>query len=241
MPTKYYSRKRQRGGLFSRKTSLTKRHTINMSSCPDKDVACDILDTQLDGKINPSWMTCISKRGVKYHIKYVTPSNMFIKSIESTQIPHFNVAGLTTAQQQQQGAIECKLKIENKFIACFALICGEWYAIMRLLGKTINTGVLAMTVRNRAYYRLNTKYIQIDEATSAVKLAPDAMKQSDEFYILSTKKTPILNLDPKVWEHVDREHNVEVFRVLNTFRIQKLVANVMKYHALGEVASIGNV
>lgn len=235
-------RNKLRGGFFSRRqASPTKRHTINMSACPNKDVKCDIFDTQLDGKVNPSWMTCINKRGVKYHIKYVTPANMLIKSIESVQIPHFNVAGLTTAQQQQQGAIECKLKIENKFIGCFALICGEWYAIMRLLGKTINTGVLAMTVRNRAYYRLNTKYIQIDEATSAIKFAPDAIKQSDESYILSTKKTPILNLDAKVWEHVDREHNVEVFRVLNTFRIQKLVANVMKYQALGEIASIGNV
>jgi len=227
-------KRKMRGGLFTRhrqSLSKSKHHNLEMSACPDKDVSCDTLDTKLDGAINPTWMTCLSKRGVKYHIKYVTPANMFIKSIESAQIPHFNV-------ETPEGVMECKLKIENKFVSCFLKICGEWYAIMRLLGKTINTGVLAMTVRNRAYYRLDTKYIDIDEKNGLVKIAKDAIDATEHgWYILMTKKTPGLVINDKVWEPVDRAHNVEVFRVLNTFRIQKLLGNSAKYYALGEAAS----
>jgi hypothetical protein len=228
-----HTRKSNQKSILKR-NDFTRRHNIEMSACPDKDVPCDTMDTKLDGAINPTWMTCITKRGVKYHIKYVTPANMFVKSIESAQIPHFNVVAPDGAS-----VMECKLKIENKFVSCFLKICGEWYAIMRLLGKTINTGVLAMTVRNRAYYRLDTKYIDIDEKTGLVKFAKDAIEKTENgWYILMTKKTPGLILGNKVWEPVDRAHNGEVFRVLNTFRIQKLIGNSMKYYAMGEAASV---
>lgn len=228
-------RQRQRGGLFTRKANTKAKslhHNLDKATCPDKDVPCEIFDTKLDGTINPMWMTCINKRGIKYHIKYITPANMLIKSVESFQIPHFNV-------ETPEGVIECKLKIEDKFVSCFLKICGEWYAIMRLFGKTLNDGVLALTVRNRAYYRLNMSHIDLDEKTGVVRFkTPDVINKTNEWYLLATKRTPILNIAEKVWQNVDRNHNVEVFRVLNTFRIQKVIGNVAKYQALGELGSI---
>lgn len=224
------------GGLFTRRKPETKskRHVIQQSACNKKDVPCDIFDTRVDGTINPMWHTCLKKRGINYHIKYITPANMLIKSVESAQIPHFNVAMTTNLPA------EYKLKIEDKFVSCFLKICGEWYAVMRLFGKTLNDGILALTVRNRVFYRVNTERIKINEETGVISISPESVKQTNEYYIFKTKQTPILNISISAVEHVDRKHNEEVFRVLNTFRIQKIVGNAMKYNALGELLDIGN-
>ena len=116
---------------------------------------------------------------------------MAIKSIESLQVPEF-IVKLPTENEP----IKCKIMIEDKYVGCFLNVCGQWYAIMRLFGTTLNTGILALTETNKAYYRV--KNIEIDAkdpetGSSLITIPQGSYTESEEDLTLATSKTQIIN------------------------------------------------
>ena len=165
---KKHRRTQKKGGFWPFTTFREQTNIITkeeqQQKCMNYNKSCPTFDTQLTNtknvknKINPTWKTCIyayadNKYEINYHIFYITPQNVIIKSIDSIQIPEFTVNGRKHT-----------IMIEDKYISCFVLICGEWYAIMRLFGTTLNTELLARTEKNRAFYKLppqiNINYVK---------------------------------------------------------------------------------
>jgi hypothetical protein len=96
--------------------------------------SCHFFDKQYKGLSNEIWKTCVTVEEREYHIIHITPKNVLIKSIETMQHPLFIV------KIGNFGARSYKIRIEDKYIACFLRIGTQWYVIMRLFGTTLNTG-----------------------------------------------------------------------------------------------------
>ena len=208
------------------------------SNCPDTQVNCNLLDKHYTegNKSNEVWDTCINMNGINNHIIYVTSKNVFIKSVETLQVPEFVVKFEGDDEPRT-----CKIMIEDKYIACFLKICGQWYAMMRLFGKTLNTGYLARTEKNKVFYRISNLEIDANDpvnGTGLIKIPKDSYKDSDSNPIFSTSSTKVIELTDKCFENINKQTG-NVFNVLQRFRQQKQAANDAKYEAIDIVVENG--
>jgi hypothetical protein len=195
------------------------------------EVTCNLLDTKLKTKLNQLWRTCITANNKKNDIFYFTPNNVVIKSIETFQIPEFVV---------KIGNFDgkCKIKIEDKYVASFLFIDDRWYAMMRLFGTTINTGVIARPERNKAFYLLDKEVMNPPgnpEQFGLIVLDPSYTQLPViERTWFSTSNNNTIVID-KGFTQITKENALETFNVLYWFRIQKVVGNTAKYE-LAETA-----
>jgi hypothetical protein len=205
--------------------------------CPDSKKPCNTLDKHYKGKQNETWDTCINMNGINNHIIYLTSSNVLIKSPETIQIPEFKIL-------MNNVPTTCKIMIKDKYIASFIFICGNWYAIMRLLGTTINVDYLARTEKNEAFFLLNGVNIDINtnnpnEGSGLIDIPKYNTVSKDEVsQKLSTSKTPTIRLIEGSFTNIDKSsmvNNQAVFNVLQRFRQQKLLANDAKHEAVHTV------
>jgi hypothetical protein len=216
--TKMYSKKTKR---YSKKTKRYSKKTKryyggnDWKSCPKSQDPCDFSDTQHPPKINKLWETCINENGVNNHILYITPlNNLLIKDIETMRVPLFQI-----------NKNICKIQIEDKFVNCFLNICDKWYAIMRLFGKTLNTGVFARTETNKAFYEL--KFINVDKETGSIEIKNfEVLKKK----LLFSNNTPIIKLNNDTFTNIRKDN--DVFKILQKFRQQKIVGNAIKENLL---------
>jgi hypothetical protein len=208
------------------------------SNCPDTQVNCNLLDKHYTegNKSNDVWDTCINMNGINNHIIYVTSKNVLFKSVETLQVPEFVVKFEGDAEPRT-----CKIMIEDKYIACFLKICGQWYAMMRLFGKTLNTGYLARTEKNKVFYRISNMEIDANDpvnVTGLIKIPKDSYKDSDSTPIFSTSSTKVIELVDSCFENINKQTG-NVFNVLQRFRQQKLAANDAKYQVIDNVVDNG--
>lgn len=196
---------------------------------------CNILDTQYN-KQNPTWDTCITIDNKKNNIVYITSSNVIIKSIESAQIPEFMVKLLPAEQ------IKTKIMIEDKYVGCFIRISNQWYVMMRLFGKTLNTGYLARTEKNKVFYKLKSGItFDIDttdtnKGSGLIQIAPDSYTKEDKKQIVATSNAPTIILKNEFVENINKSNNLPIFNILQRFRQQKLLGNDVKQVVAQEAA-----
>jgi len=199
---------------------------------------CKLLDTQYN-KQNPTWDTCITMNNTTNNIVYVTSSNVIIKSIESAQVPEF-VVKLPTEQ------IKSKIMIEDKYVACFIRISNQWYIMMRLFGKTINTGYLARTEKNKVFYKLKSGItididsIDTNKGSGLIQFAPNCYTREDKKQILATSTTPTIIIKPENIENINKTNDIITFNILQRFRQQKLLGNDVK-QAVAQEATEGAI
>jgi hypothetical protein len=215
-----YKKKYSKKSIIKRSYKKTKRYYggNDWKSCPKAEDPCNLLDTQHPQKNNRLWNTCIKENGINNHILYVTPlNNLLIKDIETMRVPLFKINDKI-----------CKIQIEDKFVGCFLKICGKWYAIMRLFGKTLNTGVFARTEKNKAFYKL--KSINVNEETGSINIV-----NCTEYYkkLLFSNNTPIIKLNNDTFTNIRTDN--DVFKILQKFRQQKIVGNAVKENLLIDV------
>jgi hypothetical protein len=208
------------------------------SNCPNSQVNCNLFDKHYTegNKLNETWDTCINMNGINNHIIYITSKNVAIKSVETPQVPEFVVKF-----EGEDDPRTCKIMIEDKYIACFLKICGQWYAMMRLFGKTLNTGYLARTEKNKVFYRISNIEIDANDTsnvTGLIKIPKDSYKDSDANPFFSTSSTKVIELTDKCFENINKQ-SVNVFNVLQRFRQQKLAANEAKYQIIDNVVDNG--
>ena len=168
-------------------------------------------------------------------IIYVTQKNVFIKSVETLQIPEFQVY-----LDPLNNNIPCKIMIEDKYVNCFLFICGNWYAMMRLFGTTINTGHLARTEKNKAFYKLNNAIIL--DNIGMIQIMPNTYTEVKKFTMLDTNDTKIILLNQNVVENINKSSLVngeKVFNILQLFRQQKVYANDAKHDFARDVVMDG--
>jgi hypothetical protein len=216
---------------------------LQNSQCENASTKCNFSDTQYTGKLNQTWKTCINMNGIYNHILYLTPNNVVIKSIETIQIPEFVVKCI---DKTGNGApMSSKIMIEDKYITAFLYICGDWYAIMRLFGKTLNTQYLARTEKNRAFFKLSNISVDIDtknpetNRTSVINIQYGSYKLVNETKLAATSNVPTVNIR-KGFVNIDKNsvvRNKRVFNVLQRFRQQKLLAHNAKEELAENVAS----
>jgi hypothetical protein len=203
--------------------------------CPNAKLACNWFDKHYtaNGKLNETWDTCIDMNGIKNHVIYVTSENVIIKSIETLQVPEFKVK-LPTENEP----IKCKIMIEDKYVGCFLNVCGEWYVIMRLFGTTINTGVLALTETNKAYYKIMNIEIDANDpetGSSLISIPQGSYTESGVDLTLATSNTKVIKLNDNCFKNINKED--DTFKVLQRFRQQKILAEAGKEEAVYQVAS----
>lgn len=208
------------------------------SNCPNAQVNCNLLDKHYTegNKLNETWDTCINMNGINNHIIYITSKNVLIKSVETPQVPEF-VVKLANAEEPQT----CKIMIEDKYVACFLKICGQWYAMMRLFGKTLNTGYLARTEKNKVFYQIDNIEIDANDPSSGtgiIKIPKDSYKESGSSPFFSTSSAKAIELNDKCFTNINKQTG-NVFNVLQRFRQQKLLANDAKHEVANDV--IGDV
>jgi len=161
---------------------------------------------------------------------------MIIKNIESDFIPAFY--GVLPREKKP---VSLSIMIKDKFIGCFLYISGDWYVIMRLFGKTLNTGVLAATATNEVYYKL-VDGISLDfnvktptDETGRIILKQDSYTEvKDNFILKSSRNTSFIKLNEKCYKVV--ENGTEMFNVLQQFRQEKIIAEFAKEVAVNIVA-----
>jgi hypothetical protein len=202
--------------------------------CPDAEVSCNLLDKHYteNGKVNETWDTCIKMNGINNHIIYVTSKNVIIKSIESIQVPEFVVK-----LPNELGNTSCKIMIEDKYVGCFLKVCGEWYVIMRLFGKTLNTGVLARTEKNRVFYKIdgitiNANNPEMDDGL--ILFQNNSFEEIPDTTSISTSKTKVIKLRDGYFTNINKSS--DTFHVLQRFRQEKLIANSQKQQVAYDVA-----
>lgn len=230
---KRVKRRTQKKGGFWPFTTFTQQTNIlskeeQQKKCPNYDKECDLTDTQLTNtknntnKINPTWKTCIyvgqtTDYKINYHIFYITPENVIIKSIDSIQIPQFTVNGS-----------KHKIMIEDKYISCFLLICGEWYAIMRLFGTTLNTDVFARTEKNKAFYKL-PKGIQITYVKEPSPINNTIITIPENLYTLvEDGSIKTIEIKDDFVKNINKSTDLLAFDVLQEFFGQKILADTVK-------------
>jgi hypothetical protein len=214
-----------KGGGVSMKTS------VNKTKCLNPEISCNFFDDFYPGKMNYTWDTCINMNGIYNHIFYITSQNVLIKSIETLQIPEF-MAKVELENRLQK--IQCKIKIEDKFVGCFLNICGEWYAIMRLFGKTLNTGYLARTEKNKAFYKLTNLSFGLDvenpnDGDSSITITSKYFDEDNTMYLFKTSSSKMIVLK-NCFENITKQN--DVFKVLQRFRQEKIFAHSGKENLL---------
>jgi hypothetical protein len=234
--SKKYSKKNTK--KYTRRVSRRRRGGYSTATCPNSQVNCNMIDKHYTegNKLNETWDTCIDMNGIKNHIIYITSKNVIIKSVETPQVPEF-VVKLADNNQPQS----CKIMIEDKYVACFLKICGQWYAMMRLFGSTLNTEFLARTEKNKVFYQITNIDIDANDPTSGtglITIPTDSYKESESSPIFSTSNAQVIQLNNKCFTNINKQ-SADIFNVLQRFRQQKLAANAGKYEVIDEV--VGNI
>jgi hypothetical protein len=224
------------------KTKNNKKYKKNRKGgniCNNSTISCDIMDTQFSEKINPTWKTCIKMNDKYNHIIYVTSTNVLIKSIETIQIPEFYVK-FSNENSVQKSSI----MIEDKFIGCFLYVCGKWYAIMRLFGKTLNTQYLARTEKNKAFYEIKNIDINLNTddpekgGDSIIILNNNNFTEVTNKHILSSSKSKVIKMNDNCFSNINKTNDKEAFNVLQRFRQEKMFGNDVKFNMAVEIADI---
>lgn len=210
MPSKHLSKKRK----WIKKNSKTRKGG-SPPACPNTSIVCNFVDTSIQTEYNSFYKTCIHKDDVNYHMIYITPSNTVLKSVETVQIPEFVVKVPTTS-------MTCKLMIEDKFINAFVNVCNEWYAVMRLFGKTLNRGVFARTEKNKVFYKL--KNINFDKTSGMIDIANHG-EQVKRLDLFKTSSSPTIKLNEDCYQNITKSLEPYIFPVLHKFRREKFVVN----------------
>ena len=214
---------------YLKKTKKTKKIFKKQKggeTCENEKVSCDYIKAKnySYNKVNQVWKICIYMNGINNHIIYLTELNVLIKNIETIQIPHFYIK---IPEENYKG--RSKILIEDKFIGCFLKICGEWYAIMRLFGKTLNTGMLARTETNKVFYKLkniNFDLNDLEKDSGIIDISNKHFTKKQDTYFLSNSTTPILLLNPYCYENITTQN--KVFDVLQYFRQREIIATSIK-------------
>jgi hypothetical protein len=219
---------------FRKKNKKMRAGNKSSHLCPDANVSCSLLDKHYteNGKVNETWDTCINMNGINNHIIYITSKNVLIKSIDTIQVPEFVVK-----LPNQKDNASCKIMIEDKYVGCFLKICGKWYVIMRLFGKTLNTGVLARTEGNKAFYKIDGITINANNPetdNSLILFQNNSFEEMPDTTSFSTSKTKVVKLKDGHFTNIDKKN--DVFNVLQRFRQQKLIASSTKQEAAFDVA-----
>jgi hypothetical protein len=220
---------------FRKKNKKMRAGNKSSHLCPDANVSCNLLDKHYteNGKVNETWDTCINMNGINNHIIYITPKNMIIKSIESMQVPEFVVK-----LPGEKESVSCKIMIEDKYVGCFLKVCGEWYVIMRLFGKTLNTGVLARTEGNKVFYKIDGITINADNPENDNSLIlfknKNSYEETPDTTLLSSTKTKVIKLTAGHFTNIDKKN--DVFHVMQRFRQQKIFAEASKEEVAYNVA-----
>lgn len=105
-------------------------------------------------------------------------------------------------------------------------------------GKTINTGALALTETNKAFYKITGIDIDAnnpDTSTSSITIPSECYSEIDESLKFATSKTKIIQLADKCFTNINKKNDVDVFNVLQRFRQQKMFANAEKSEVAQEV------
>ena len=218
---------------------IFKKNKKGGNACNNSSVSCDIMDTQFSEKINPTWKTCIKMNGIYNHIIYVTSTNVLIKSIETIQIPEFYVKF-----SNENSVQKCNIMIEDKFIGCFLYICGNWYAIMRLFGKTLNTQYLARTEKNKAFYKINNIDINLNTddpekgGDGIIILNNDNFTEVTNKHILSSSKSKVIKMNDNCFSNINKTNDKEAFDVLQRFRQEKMFGNDVKFNIAANIADV---
>lgn len=217
----------KKGGLwpFSKTKKDTSKKNVSVSKtelCPDINKKCDLFDTQLKNRVNQTWVTCINLNGKYNHILYLTPNNVIIKSIDSQQIPEFKA-------ELGNGEETCKIMIEGRFVSCFLLICGEWYAIMR--------AEYSLSFRNffsskGLYYKLKNIKIDADinkqnSGTSLIKIDKKHYVEVKKNYVLTTSSNS-KNIELVSDSFVSIYKASPILNLISNFWLQKKMANQAK-------------
>jgi hypothetical protein len=239
--TKRQNIRKRRLKTIIKNTTVRKRRGGNVATtannaiqtAKNEEVTCNLLDTKLKTKLNQLWRTCLTANNKKNDIFYFTPNNVVIKSIETFQIPEFVV---------KIGNFEgkCKIKIEDKYVASFLFIDDRWYAMMRLFGTTINTGVIARLERNKAFYLLDKEVLNPPgnpEQFGLIVLDPSYTQLpvvERTWFSTSNNNTVVID---KGFTQITKENALETFNLLDWFRYNKLVGNAIKYRVATDVAS----
>jgi len=184
------------------------------------------MDRQYFSRNNPVWKTCITVHNKYNRLIYVTPRNVIIKSVQSIQIPNFNVK-----INDQGNYMLFQIMIRQLFINCFILYCGNWYVSMRLVDND------ELSENNTLFYKLkngikvelmvNTKEVEgngliIIPSGTYDKISKLSEKSKKEISIIQLKDN---NMN---FESITEEKNNDTWEVLITFRRQKIVGNVAK-------------
>jgi len=219
---------------------------------------CNFMDNHITGKPNELWTTCIDMNDIKNQITYVTPKNVIIKSIETGQIPEFvakivpksvepstqsSIETVTQTAGQSNEPISCKIMIEDKYVNCFLFICGDWYAMMRLFGTTLNTGYFARTEKNRVFYKLNRGMLTDLENSGLLEFKENEIENVESSgTMFSTSTTKVIKIKDEFVKNINKQsvvNNKVVFNVLQRFRQQKLFAHNVKEEVAKDVAEEG--
>ena len=112
--------------------------------------------------------------------------------------------------------------------------------MMRLFGTTINTGHLARTEKNKAFYKLNNAIIL--DNIGMIQIMPNTYTEVKKFTMLDTNDTKIILLNQNVVENINKSSLVngeKVFNILQRFRQQKVYANDAKHDFARDVVMDG--
>ena len=176
--------------------------------------------------------------GIYNHIIYITSTNVLIKSIETLQIPEFYVKLSNDVDNTR-----CNILIEDKYVSCFIYLCGKWYAMMRLFGKTINTQYLARTEKNRVFFELQNIAVNVDTRNpenpgdGTISIPNGLYSELNNSKLLSTNVSAReIKLSEKCFININKNNDIKAFNVLQRFRQQKLFASNVKKDAAQDFA-----
>jgi hypothetical protein len=214
------------------KSSYT-RKTTHLKKCKD-DIDCSIANFREQNYANQIWNTCIKYDGKTYHILYVTPTNVIIKSTDTFQVPIF-VAKMNLAR------IECNIAFtpvcnesffrfsfrgtkrcnKKHYVSCFLRNCGTWYVVM----------IQAYSLWYNVFLFYKIKHVK-----NLLNRAGELIFKPDMFMNLTADSIPKeLTLNPKYLEEI--METSPIFDLLHKFLFEKDVANFGKIVVADVVAS----
>jgi hypothetical protein len=224
----YWTKRNRKNTRQTRKKRIGGTH----KACKDTNIPCTIgedtglVDKQITGKKNNTWKTCLELNNQYNHMLYITPQNVLLKNVETVRLPKF-IVKYSENNVSKEG--KCKIMIEDKYVGGFVHICGHWYAIMRLFGKTLNNLDLARPEKNKAFYKLSDIDIDLDpentaDGTSLISIPEDSYKIVKDNAESPKSKTPTIKMT-KGFQNINKSSIVDgqsVFNLLWLFRIDRV-------------------
>jgi hypothetical protein len=161
---------------------------------------------------------------------FITQLNANIRSLDTMQIPKFvfdiNISG-------DVRELELSIMIEDKYINCFVYHCGNWYAIMRIWGLSLQPDIGILKKNTDAfnlYYKLINISFDFDvnkptEGTSIITV------DSENFVIFNDGNS--IKLKPQCFELIQKETIIDgetkIYNILEDFRNSEIYNNQEKF------------